>query len=1522
MRSRVLDSPLLPSAPTGLAGFSAQEEDEDDDYLDYVRSSSYALAHSPARATSLEELRKLKSSLLSPSDPRMMRQAIFDEVLRAASKHPGLSNQRYTLRLVDPRYLDNKEFSPEDEIKAVLGGGTLSWRLGGKWQLIDNATGKVIEEKEATIARVPYLTNRGTFVHNGSDYAVASQWRLRPAVFLRRRHTGEIESHVNVLPTDGVSHRIHLDPQSGVFKIAVRQGELPLYPLLKALGASDEEMESVLGKELLEANRQAARGQAASIYKRMRKALVLKSLDDDKLSDEEAIRKALSSARLDRLAVRKLLNLDQSTLSKDVYLAAVRRMLEASRSGGNEDFDDRDQLAFQRLYTPAQLLAERIIRDYGHMQQDLLRKVTREGSLKPIRAGALTRQLMDALVSSGLGNYLEETNATEVLDRRLRTTRLGEGGVGSVEAFPEETRTFHVGYAGFLDPVKTPETLRAGIDLPLASGVKVDRLGNVYAPFQDVRTGELTYLSPRQLTDKVITTSEELADPSRKVVRAISGNKIRYVPRSKVDLVIPFTDKISSPLANLVPMQGAVRGQRVSMGARMISQALPLKEPEAPLVQSLDEESGESYETIYGRALGSQVADADGTVIAVGKGGIKIRHDDGSVKTYSFYENFPLNRRTLWNHIPIVKPGDRVAKGQVIARSNFTDEKGTLALGRNFRVGYLAAKGLNFEDAIVISESAAKKLTSEHMHQHTLELHPRLQMGRSMYMGIFPKKYNRQQLENMDDDGVVKRGTIVNPGDPLILGAEKQFVPGQKQRGRRKHFWKDVSVVWDSDVAGEVVHVYKHPSQKIVNVVVRSYRPAEVGDKLSGRYGDKGVIAAIWPDDKMPQDESGQPLEILLNPLGINSRTNPAQIHETILGEIAHRRGKPYVMKPFTGGDEDLTDFVENEMRKYGVKDLQDVVDPETGNKIGKVLVGRRWMMRLHHLAEEKEQGRSVRGEYSVEELPAKGGDEGAMRLGLLNTFALLSHGAINFMRGSALVRGQRNEDFWLSLMAGNAPPPPRVPLIFRKFVASLRAGGVNVAAKGPKLNIMAMTADDVEKMTEGRVLSSAETLSFSKNMEPIAGGLFDVRLTGGPGGSRWSALKLSEPVLNPVMEEPIARLLDLTPAQLEEVIAGKRKLPDGRWGLRGIAEAISEVDLDAEIRKTRALVQSDSRSTRIAAIRKLRYLENMRKLGVHPKQYLWTKVPVLPPIFRPIAEMGGSKQMMLVADVNYLYKALAEADKNLSELRRAVGNEGTGEEQLHLYRTLKAVTGLGEPPQRELRQKQVRGILAHVFGQSAKHGYMQSRLLSSVVDLVGRGVIVPDSRIDMDSIYLPEDKAWKVYEPFVVRRLRRVGMPLSQALSEVKNRSEAARKALLDEMSDRPVVVDRHPVWHKFGMLAFYPKITQDKVIKVSPLIVKGFNADFDGDTMSFHVPVTDEELEEVKQRMLPSRNLLSPADFKSAVHIPTQEYVLGLYFGTRSPRKREGKIARRVFKSMKDLEAALERGDIKPWDNVAVVG
>lgn len=1421
------------------------------------------------------------------------RKLIFDNVLAAAQQLEVASNPRHSLSVENARWYGPEDFSIADQKKAVLSRGTLARKLMGDYVLRDTA-GTEISRRSAQLARVPYMTDRGTFIMGGNEYTMSHQMRLRPGVFTRRKQNGELESHVNV--SKGFSHRVFMDPETGVFRIAIGQAKIPLAPLLRTMGVTSSQMQEAWGDEQAQTNLQHSDPQAiGKLYKKLFPRGTASAHEQ-----HAEVAQAFNDMTLDPEVTKRTLGKPFTNVTPETLMAVTGKLKRVFNN--EEEPDDRDAMAYQTMMGPEDLFAERL-RKAKSVARNLLWKASANGNLDKLAPNAYDEAVKAALMSSGLGMPLEEINPADIFDQQARVTRMGEGGIPSMDAVPDEARSVQPSQFGFIDFLRTPESGKVGVDARLARAAVKGKDGNIYTPVRDMKTGEIVYKTPQELADSSLAFPGEMkrtpedrvapwmSDRTGRPIRAtssdrafaathgaaLSNGKVRMVPLESMQYEVPDMESTFSPLGNMIPLKSMVKGQRAVMAARMLTQALPISNAEAPWIQSgVPGEQGMSFEEKYSNHMGAIRADAPARVMSVDGDSIVLANHDGTKKTVQLYNNFPYNRKTFIHQTPMVQPGDTIQPGQLLARSNFTNDKGVTALGLNARVAYVPWGGLNFEDANLVSESFAKRAASEHMYQNQHEWEDNDHRGRNAFVSIFPSTYDRKMLENFDDDGVVKPGTKVKHGDPLILIAR------EKERNRKsllkgtKPSYQDASQTWDHESDGVVTDVVKEG--KNTSVVVKATVPMQVGDKLSGRYGDKGVVSHIIPDEQMPTGPDGKPYEVLLNPLGIIGRTNPAQIVEAALGKVAALRNEGYRIPDFNN-EEDMVEFALKELQKHNVTDTDSITDPVTGRVIPDVFTGNRWFMKLHHTSESKGQGRGL-GAYTAEMTPAKGGAEGAKRIGMLETNALLSHGATEMIRSAHLIRGQANPQFWTQFMSGFKPPTPEVPHVYHKFVNNLRASGMQVVRDGTRTHIMALTDKDINQMAGNRALKNVETVNW-KTMEPVKGGLFDRELTGGHsstdgGGNRWSYIPLHEPLPNPVMEEPIRRVLGLTTTKFQDIMAGKEKL-DGKTGPPAIAKALQNINVDTALEQTRADIQSGKKTTRDAAVRRLGYLKNAKRLGIHPGDWVISKAPVLPPAFRPVSTMGPNK-LPLVADPNYLYKELWDASQNLKELSGQLDEADLGDERLAAYNALKAVTGLGDPTHPKNQERQVKGILKHVFGSSPKLGMVQRRLLGSTTDLVGRAVIAPDPDLDMDQVGVPENQAWTIYRPILIRHLVRRGMPRLQAARAVEERHQTARKALLDEMDNGVVVINRAPTLHRYGMMAARPRLVKGNVLKISPLVVSGFGADFDGDAMQYHVPVLDAEKEEALSKMLPSRNLLSAASFK--VHyMPGHEYVGGLY-------------------------------------------
>jgi DNA-directed RNA polymerase beta subunit len=1456
-------------------------------------------------------------TLLRPSDTKGLRKRIYDHTFEAIQNLQPVSNSKYSLHVENPRWIDPETWSPSHQKKTFYQGGTLARRIQGDYVLKDLLTDKEVSRKSATVASVPHLNDRGLFLLNGSHWHLGSQTRLDPGIYPKIQDNGEFKAMVN--PSGGRQHSLTLDPESGVFHFEIGSSRIPLMSVLRSLGVDNKRFHDEWGRDLVEKN--AAKADPSAVRK-----LVEKLYDGDKipegLRDDELLTKKFGAMKLDPYVMKQTIGHAHESYDSESMLRTAKRLLALSR--GEVPHSERDHQAFQHVLGQEHLFAERAKNSRPLLNQALW-KATYKGNLDNLPSGLLNQHLAETITATGLGVNAQMTNPAEMLDAAYRVSKMGKGGVASLDAVPDSMRDVHSSQFYFVDPIVTPESGKAGVDSRFSAATARDKQGRIYTQMYN-RDGSPRWMTARDTKGMTIAPWES-RNSKADWVEAIRDGEMAMVPRSKVDVFSPPTEMAFSPVANMVPFKSASPAHRTAMGARMITQALPLINAESPHVQS-GSPMGGSFEQHYGKHFGAIKAEQAGRVMSVGPESIKVKYMNGetadiNLHKHDLYDHAP-GRKTHFTHTPMVKPGDFFKPDQLLAKSNYTDNEGRAALGLNLRTAWLPARNAgNFEDAFAFSESAAKRMMSDHMALHSAE-EPGMKFGKTNFRSLFPAAYTPEHLKNLDDNGVVKPGAIVKPGQPLVLATRESKMPRTTLVRSPKPIQQDVSEVWDHDYPGEVVDVVKTKSG--YRVSVKSAVPMADADKVSGRHGNKGIVTIV-PDHQMPIGEDGKPFEVLVSPYSLPSRKNTSQIAELLLGKIAHKHGKKYELPDFQ--EDDLRQYVANELQKHGMKATESITDPVTGTKIPGVLTGHQFLMKLHHLVETKLKQRDT-GSYDSFGTPAKGGSDGAKRMSQADTFALLAHRAEAFLRGTQGVRGQRNEHFWEAVLSGHTPPTPGVSNQYRRMVEGLRASGIHPVQENGKLRLTALTDKDVDNFAGDREIKNPGGLDWGKDGEPVPGGLFDKGLHG-EDGSRWSKLSLHTPMPNPAFEDAIRYTLGLTEKQMRGVLAGTSGLvgrkhfdpatateptPHGYVaGPQAIHEALRSIDLPKEMAQAVAAIQGNKKTKRDEAIRKYKFLKGAEDQKLHPADWMLKAMPVLPPNLRPVSKLEGSNTE-LVSDPNYLYQDLFHANKNLRDL--SARTRDVAEERLALYDAMKAVTGLGDPINPKHQQKGVKGIMKMILGESPKWSLPQHKLMSTPVDLVGRSTVGPDSSLDMDEVGIPEKMAFTVYKRFVEKRLVRNGMAPVEAVRAVREQAPEAKRALMQEMEVRPVSYHRAPVLHKYGHIGGWPKLVKGDVIKVSPFVIKGLGMDFDGDTANIHVPVYDKEIEDVRDRMMPSRNLLSAKDFQ--VHYkPEREFHVGLWQATQGQGK-EGE-RERVFDDINAVRRAFARGEITVKDKVTVM-
>lgn len=946
----------------------------------------------------------------------------------------------------------------------------------------------------------------------------------------------------------------------------------------------------------------------------------------------------------------------------------------------------------------------------------------------------------------------------------------------------------------------------------------------------------------------------------------------------------------------------AVANGIVTHNSKYPLQAISLEQREAPLVRTLDEASGKDMAQIAGKYLGARFAPQGGIVSAVRRDRIDVIWDDGSKGAVPLYVNFPMNAKGYINNTPVVKAGQPFKKGDCLASSNYTDKNGTAALGINLRSGWISWKGGTYEDAVVISEEAAKKLTSTTMYNTSVDLDKTVSLGKRNYITWKPAEYTKEQMDVLDDDGIVKPGTVLHKGDPMIL-AIRTSEPSPGTMGKR--ILTDLSETWDHDHAGVVTDVVH--TRKGVKVYTTVTAPAEVGDKIAGLHGNKGVIGQILPADQMPQTKNGTPLDICFSPLGVTSRNNTSQLYEALLAKVAKKTGQTQVMPAFFEGD--LHDYVENKLKQAHVHADDDLIDPETGRTLPNILTGYTYVHKLKHLAESKLSARGT-GEYSADETPAGGGFTGAKRFGTLEQGAMVGHGAFKTMLDAKVIRGQSNADFWRSIRTGNIPTMPGEPLVHKKFFAHLIGSGVNVRKTQKGVSAFALSNDDVAELTGPRELKSRDTYE-TRTFRPIDGGLFGQDIFG-INGDKWAYIKLDEPVPNPVMEEPLARLLRMPDKTFVGVASGKMEY-NGIKGPQQLKEALSKINLNTEAKNALQELKNAPVSKKDAALKRYVAIERMRRAGVTPDQYMLDKIPVLPPKFRPITTQNG---LTMVADSNYLYAQLLDARDDMREAKNLPA-EYQQQARETLYKDWKELVGLYDPENKAFKAKHIQGLLKWALGDSPKFSAAQRKVIGVGVDTVGRGVVSPNPRLKLNQVGLPEEMAFGIFSPLIERGLVQRGYTPVEAIKQVKTKSNQAREVLLKVMEDHPVLLNRAPTLHKLSIIALNPVLVSGHTLQVNPSIDPPLAMDHDGDAVNIHVPMSYDATEEARRKMLPERNLIAMRN-RQIAYKPEKEYMQGLYTASRINTK--STVRPILFKDLAEARAAFRNGTINIDDPIDI--
>lgn len=1400
--------------------------------------------------------------------------------------------------------IDDTSLTPDDfpdQKKAKLAGKSWDYPVYATMRLVDNETGNTIDSTKLKIGSIPMMTNRFSTIIDGNEYHTMNQFRLKPGIYTRVKNNGQIVSQFNL--EKGFNFEMDLDPEKRIFYLTRKNKHYELYSILKALGIDDNEMRKVWGEDVYKLNVGSSIGKQEKIIIDLYKQLTHQEVPYDKAV--EGLKEYFDNTKVSPFTTKITLGKSFESVTPKALLATSQKILKVRR--GQEEPDQRDSLTFKDLYGVDDLLNTYFEKNTPKIVAKIARSSENKDKLREIISSS---DYGDAIKNFFIGPQADlssttpQTNPLEMLNEWRKTTIMGTGGIQSRHAITEEARDLHPSHIGFLDPIATPDSFKVGITLPLTAevikkgktiftpllknGSKVDEK-NLSKAYKDKTAAEVWGIKlgfPDQY--KIVNG---IIKPKGRLVKGYYKGKQTLFKPSEVEYFLVDPASMYSYTSNLVPFLANTQGNRASMGSRMLTQAVSLVNREKPFVQSHYDEK-DTWEDITGSYLQPYAAEA-GEITYIDEDYIGLKTNEGKDVKIGLYNYFPLNQNSYLHSKPLVKVGSKVKKGAVLADHNFSRDS-VLSVGANVNVAYMPWKGYNFEDGVVATESFAEKFTSSSMVKKSLYQAKNGMTRKSNYRTEFPDKLTPKNFSKLDADGIIKEGEKVEPGDILVSYMEPRDMTTTEmllKKMSKTSFlpYIDKSLEWPQDKIGVVKYVKK--MGRSINIWIVVEHPMVVGDKISGRYGNKGIITKIIPDNDAPHNKDGKRIDLIMSPAGVPGRINPGQLLETAAGKWSEKTGKKYIVKNFSGEDS-LADIT-NKLKKEKLEINEQLFDGKDGKPFeNKIFTGNQYILRLMHDVEKKHKARE-RGSYDLNLQPAAG-KSGGQSFDPMTMYAMIAHGASKNLRDATLIKGQKNDEIWRSLQLGLPLPTPKTNFVFDKLVAHLQNAGVNVDKNGNYLITSPFTDKQLSRITAGEIKDAREVLR-GKNLAPIKGGLFDLDVVGGMQGNKWAHINLNTKMPHPMFEDAIIKITGLTRPKFDKIM-DETYDEDGITGTKLIQKKLSEINLKSEIRKTKAELKKAPKSKRSSLNKKYKHLDALRTFEIKPSDLMISKFPVMPSKFRPIYPLPSGD--LQVSPINHHYRQIAQTayaiktNKDLGfdeELSRTARKD--------MYRVLKEAVGLQEPLHQQMKRSA--GIVKTIAGSTPKEGFAQRSVWAKRQDVSGRSTVTVDPSLGLDQAGIPIEMAKVIYRPFIIKEMLQMGFRTVEALENIKNDGVASRKALLKAMEKRPVLLNRAPTLHKHGIQAFKPQLVDGKDIKTNPLINAGFNLDYDGDTMAVHVPVMDDAVDEA-WGMLPSKNVFKAGD-NSVVHAISKDYQLGLYYLTVP-----GKESKKRFKTVIEAENA----------------
>ena len=1499
----------------------------------------------------LAELSKLDSdarnNILMESSVENVSKRIFDEI----------SGKQTTLKLKDI-YVEKKNDNADISAQKRVRNRQQIWgdNLRGNFELIDNASGQVIDKVDGLkMADIPKMTNRGTYMIGGNEFQFTKQSRLKSGIYTAPQANGEISSFINVDKTVDFDRgfnnnaKIIFKPDKKAFIMKYGQKNVPLINAMRSMGVSDAQMTKQWGKDVFDANNALYGSDKKQQINENKLYEAVFNRQPEKNKSSEVIRREIRERLLDTKLnpeVNKItLGRGYDKISSEPLLAASKKIIDIH--SGKADGDDKESPIFKAFTSEEDHIREKLIKNAKKIQQNVKFKIDKHRSIKKsLSADTLNPYIQGTLTGSQLSNPPNQVNIMSILGEDSKITAMGEGGIGSSNAITNDMRKISDASAGFIDPLHTPEG--GGIGIAVHSTMGSFKVGDsLYSPFVD-KSGKKVMMNPTQVYDKVVAFPDEFDTMTKgspkalkKKVMAIQKGEQKVVDASKVDLVIDSQTNLFDTSVNNIPFLDSIQQNRGLTASKMQEQARSIKNRDKPLFTIMDKK-GNNISKITGEAIGIPKSTVSGTVRSIEPGKIVVEDAKGKGHVVQMYDNFSLNAESFLHNTPIVKVGDTVKKGQALADNNFTKD-GHVAIGVNARVAYMPSHGYQYEDSTKVSESFAKKATSEHMYDVKTKRSSTGVINKNKFKAYYPEALTDKNARKLDADGVVKVGQRVESGDVLIAHMEKRIPTaddialGKLDKQLVRDFGND-SLTWENDHVGTVTGVEKHGNSVVVNV--KTEEPLKVADKLSGLHGNKHIVSQILPDDQMPYNaKTGQHMEVIMSPIGVSNRMNASQTLENAAGKIAEKTGKPYKIVNFSG--QNNAKKVSDDLKKVGLTHSDTLIDPISGEILTPQANGISHLLKLEHVVDHKFSAR-YRDGHDANEQAVSGGHKGGKNIGRMEMAAMMARNVPENLREMFNVKGQRNDEYWEALETNQTLPPPKKTFVWDKMRSMMHGAGINVEQRGKNgrnIKMLPMTDKNILEMSTGKLTRPDKTYR-KKNLEPIKGGLFDPQLAGGMQGNNYTHFELPEKVLNPIAAKAAASITGVTQKKLEGIIAGDEFVdkkgnivPEGTVGAisgsPAIERMLKRVDVDRDLKQAENDAIKTNNTTKLNGLnRKIRYLKNLKNENLKPEDYMVKNVLVTPSKFRPMFSMG-TEGTVIMSDINDLYQQAATTASTVKEHKDELKSLDMGDDFVNeqmksargaLYNDVKAIVGTGDPTSYLNRVKNKKGFVKLIDGgeKQTKTGFFQDKVLERRQDLVGRSTIILNPDLSGDELGVPKKMAKEMFQPFIMSKMVSMGYSPLEAKQNIKEENNAFVKARDLVAKERLVIANRAPTLHKWNMTAFKPVLTDGKSIEVPAVVVaKNFGGDFDGDTFQLHTPVSQKALEEAKT-MLPSKNMLKTG-YDSVLNVPAMGMVAGSYLFSQG---KGGKDTDLKFKSVEEAEKSYKANKFTAADNVTING